>query len=274
MANLSKQRVHAAFEYAGNVILSAAGQDGVTSRRDMRRELTNLSGAARELVESFYSILTHRAPNGRVDREAVESGVQYAKEVLVDHHDPNNNGLSRNEIEQMSATAKLAVEVARQGIPTQGAQPVQVADPCADASTELVQRIRELAEGLTFDFWGSEATNATLKLFHRGAELDELTRECFVEKLKLDPQDPRDEISRWTRSLTSVFNHLVEAQRDNQAKAKARDLIKLMREELRDVTGVIVGREGERAQGKHPVYIVGLANDGDMIGVQTHVIWT
>ncbi len=146
--------------------------------------------------------------------------------------------------------------------------------PCADRGTQLTQRIRELVEGLWFDYWSSEG-DEPIKAFHRGAELGSLSRECFAAALKLDLDDPADQIERWTRSLTGLFENLIERNGGDPVQGqKARELVALICEELRDLTGVLIGRDLSRPLGRHPVYVVGLAPDGDIVGFQSHVIWT
>ena len=97
MARLSKQKVHAALEKAAANILSAAGDDAIVSRKDIRAKLLELEGVERMLTSIFYRFMDHRdhRPGARITKQDVADTLAYAKEKLIDAYDKNNNGLSQ-----------------------------------------------------------------------------------------------------------------------------------------------------------------------------------
>lgn len=100
MSRLAKQKVHAALERAAHNILSAAGDDPIVSRKDIRHMLKELTGTERELTDILYRFIDHRdyKPGARITRTDIDDTLAYAKTTLVDAYDVNNNGLSEAEI--------------------------------------------------------------------------------------------------------------------------------------------------------------------------------
>ena len=116
MARIAKAGVYAAYEHAGQRIIEAGGNDGRTSRADIKDTLDKMEkGNERDLVNMFYRFIDHRDAQSGAQMTAtdVNKAVAYAKEKMVDRLDTNNNGLSKAELEQGSATTRLAAEFAK-----------------------------------------------------------------------------------------------------------------------------------------------------------------
>jgi hypothetical protein len=116
MPRIAKTDVHAALERAAKNISDAKTPDGVVSRDNIQDKLGELKGTEQKLTDIFYRFIDHRdhVAGARITQKDIDKAVAYAKEKIVDKYDLNNNGLSQNEIAQMSLTGKLAVELARE----------------------------------------------------------------------------------------------------------------------------------------------------------------
>lgn len=265
MARLAKHHVHAALDRAAAHIVAAGGDDGRVSRR----YLEGLRGAERGLVAMLYRFTDHRdaAPGAQVTRSDVEATVAYTKAKLVDAYDLNRNGLSQAEIERISTTAKLAVSLAR-------ALKRQAVEDSIDAGAQLADEIGQLTPGLIFDDFGTEGTSEGFTAVHREASLDPLApldAATVAVTLGLDANDPAQAIVRFITDLDDFFADLRELHRQlEQAPwTRADALVDLMQASLRSTVAAIVGLEPQL-----PVYIVGVAPDGDLVGLRSTVIWT
>lgn len=270
MARLSKQHVHAALDRAAKNILDARGDDPFVSRKDIRLKLNTLSGVEQQLTSIFYRFMDHRdhKPGARITEADVTNTLAYAKEKLIDKYDVNNNGLSKAEIAEMSLTARLAVRLARM------MQEDQVASD--DKSTaKILEGLKALGEGLYFPAWANES-DAFLQLFHREANLDNLTRASFRDTLGLSLVDRAEAVyffQQGVEELAWIFENYedFEAEADSE---RFQTLLDFMIANLQDITHVIVGEDGVRPGSEYPVYLVGLTPAGDLVGFETTTIWT
>lgn len=271
MARLAKSYVHGALDWAAAKILEADGGDGIVSRRDLRRALDGLQGVERSLVDALYRLIDRRddAPGARITRGDVDRTMAYAKERLVDVHDDNRNGLSQDEIDRMSTLGKLAVElvrvIERKAVLDEG------------TSEALARRLGELSEGLVFDDFGTEGTTERFTVVHVEASLQALTEQTLAQTLGLDLSDPKQEIARFITDLEEFYVRLIELTMmlEQVPVTRAHDLVALMQGRLRGTVAAILGRDGPEGPGaEHPVYIVGIAPDGDLVGLRSIVVWT
>jgi len=188
MARLAKHKVHAALDKAAANILSAAGDDPIVSRKDIRQKLMELEGVEQQLTSVFYRFMDYRdsKPGARITKKDIDETLAYAKEKLIDIYDKNNNGLSAAEIADMSLTARLAVRYAK------------LQDQLVEENTpdKLYESLTELGEGLYFPAWANEA-DAYLSPFRQDAKLQELTEENFSSALGLDYANPTEAIELW-----------------------------------------------------------------------------
>lgn len=268
MARLAKQKVHAALEKAAQNILSAAGDDPVVSRRDIRQKLTSLDWPEKQLTSIFYRLIDHRdaKPGARVTKKDIYDTLAYAKEKLVEAYDVNNNGLSATEIAEMSLTARLAVRYAR------------LQDQLNDSSStddQLEEQLRTLGEGLFFPAWANEA-DAYFSTFRQTAQLSSLNQENFREAVGLDLMDPAQAIGMWQQGRNNyewIFENY-ENQDQLAALEQFKTLHTFMANQLTDLTHVIVGLDGRRQDSEYPVYFVGLSPSGEILGFKTTTVWT
>ena len=266
MARLAKNDIHKALEKAAGHIRAAAGEDGITSRADIRRKLGTLEGTERALVDIFYRFMDRRdaKPGARITESDISGTLAYAKDRLIDQYDLNRNGLSKAEIEKMSTTGKLAVALARQ------LKKEAVGDTNAEGK-KLSLKLGELAEGLWFDQLGSEAA-IELKSFFAEASLTELTEDTFSQTLNLDPNDVTQVIERFITPDAEFYEQFLDV---NDHADSAEDLIDLMKASLKDIRVIVLGRDNAPEVGsEHPTYWVGIARDGSLVGLETFVVWT
>ncbi len=117
MSRISKNDVNAALALAAKTILAAGGDDKRVSRADVKNALATGSVPAnqRALVDIFFKFIDHRdfKTGAQVTESDVGRAVEYAKQHMVAKYDLNNNGLSKDEIAQMSLTGKRAVDLAK-----------------------------------------------------------------------------------------------------------------------------------------------------------------
>ena len=267
---LAKEHVYAALDKAADNILSAAGDDPFVSRRDIRGKLGELSGIEKELTDIFYRFMDHRdhRPGARITKTDVVDTLAYAKEKLIDAYDRNNNGLSKKEIDQMSLTGKLAVRFGR--MLKEAGKPDKI-----QLTAEILRILKELGDGLFFPAWANEA-DAFLKVFYQSAELSELTAENFADALGLDTSNPAEEVFFFQQGLDELRWILDRYQEWDQGKygEQFQTLLDFMVSNLTDITHIIVGRDGLRSSSEYPVYFVGVAPDGDIVGFETTTVWT
>lgn len=118
MPRIAKSDVHAALAHAANIIRSAdTNGGGRISRAEIKAKLDTMQdGAEKQLVDMFYRFADHRDHRkyAQLTGADLEKTLAYAFKELVSDYDVNNNGLSKAEISEMSKTARLAVEVAKQ----------------------------------------------------------------------------------------------------------------------------------------------------------------
>lgn len=270
MARLSKQHVHAALDRAAKNILDARGDDPFVSRKDIRLKLQSLSGVEQQLTSIFYRFMDHRdhKPGARITKTDVANTLAYAKEKLIDKYDVNNNGLSKAEIEKMSLTARLAVRLARMMQEDQAASDNK-------STAKILAGLKALGDGLFFPAWANEA-DAFLQLFHREANLGNLSRETFRDTLGLSPVDPAEQVfifQQGVEELYWIFENYEDYQEESYQE-KFQTLLDFMVTNLTHITHIIVGSDGARSTSEYPVYLVGLAPDGDIVGFETSTIWT
>jgi len=115
MARIAKADVNRALKLAADTIVKAGGNDGRTSRADMKAALKTLQPKERALADIFFKFIDNRdfKKGAQVTRTDVTKAVAYAKQHMVAKYDLNNNGLSKSEISKMSLTGRRAVDLAK-----------------------------------------------------------------------------------------------------------------------------------------------------------------
>jgi len=271
MSRLSKKYAHLALEKAAAHLLSARGNDSVVSRKDFRAKLLELTGYEQRLTNMFFLFTDARdyKKGARVTATDIEDTLAYAKEKLIDAYDKNNNGISRAEFNEMSITGKLAVRLGQE------LRRQEKAGADAGAGDVLKAEIHALGDGLYFPAYGNES-DAFMKPFFREASLASMSKESFREALGLHPVAPEDALVYFQtgrdayQRLFDEYDMLNERTPGN----RFRELEDLMHRKLKDVTLVILGTDGSREYGEHPVYFVGISPEGHLLGFETTTIWT
>lgn len=268
MSRIAKHKVQAALEQVAQHILDATGDDPFVSRKDIRAKLVELEGVEQQLTRIFYRLIDRRdaQPGARVTQKDVADTLAYAKEKLVDAYDINNNGLSAAEIAQMSLTARLAVRLAQ----------LQDQIPEEDvAADQLFEKLSSLGGDLYFPAWANEA-DAYLTPFRREAELTVLTQENFSATLGLDMTKREEQIQFWHQGRAEyewIFENYEGYEQFDELE-RFITLHTFMTQHLTHITHVVVGIDGIRRDSEYPVYFVGLAPNGDIMGFETVTIWT
>jgi hypothetical protein len=117
MARIAKADVNQALALAAKTIINAAGDDDRVSRSDLKKALSTdrVPRGQRALVDIFFKFIDARdwKKGAQVTAKDVDRAVNYAKAHMVAKYDLNTNGLSKDEIKQMSLTGKRAVDLAK-----------------------------------------------------------------------------------------------------------------------------------------------------------------
>lgn len=264
MPRIAKSDIYAVLTRTAKTIVDAGGSDGRTSRAEMKKALTSLSGKERALADVFFKFVDHRdfKAGAQVTPADVKRAVSYAKEKMIAKYDLDNNGLSSAEVKKMSLTGRLAVDLART-LKAAGGN---------DVTGEAFKKdLAALTKNIRFDYYGSEADDAW-KPFSANLE-GPLTKASFAEALNL-PSGPKGEVTE--RSAKEFFDAMADTSDDaplgsDQERADYKKLADAMFGKLKDVKVFLVGADSV-VEGK--VYLCGRAPDGKVVGVSASRIWT
>lgn len=270
MPRLSRELVYTALEKAAAHLYSTTAADQPAGRREIRSRIRTLEGAEKSLTEALYRFADQLAgqPAGGLTTQHIARALDWARRELVDAYDLDHNGLSEDEIERMSPAGRQAVAFAR-------SLKLQAVSGNILSVEDLQHTLRDLGEGLYFPAWANES-DAELQFFFREASLARLTEEQFADILELDPSLPAEEVSVFQQGLPQYAWIFDNYERDGDPAALSRfvRLHAVMRSYLRDLTHIVVGRDGSREDGRYPVYFVGITQEGDLAGFTTFTIWT
>ncbi len=269
MSRISKSSVQVALDRAANIILQASGGDVFISRSDIRQKLLELHGYERALVQQLYQFIDARdaRKGARVTQADVEAAVTYTREHILDRYDLNHNGFSQTEVEKMSELGQLAVAFAMQL--KRAAVEVEI-----NSSADLASKLTELTEGMFFTGFGSEGEDP-VHVVHLPATLEHLDAEALAQALGFDTSTPVHAIARFYPYSLELNFELLDLLRyggDNFG-IRVGEVTRYMTRYLHDMIVVIFGEDGNSPV-QHPVYWVGLAEDGSIVGIRSVVIWT
>lgn len=117
MARIAKADVNRALETAAKTLIRLGGDDGKISRADVKNALATDRVARREapLVDIFFKFVDNRdfREGAQVTAKDIKKAVEYAKTNMIAKYDLDKNGLSKDEISEMSLTGKRAVDLAK-----------------------------------------------------------------------------------------------------------------------------------------------------------------
>ena len=276
MTTIATSDVHAALARTADKLLSAAGADGIVSRKDVRAKLLSLEGTERDLVDMLYRFIDKRdaARSARMTKSDIDAAVAFIKTELIDCHDLDNNGLSEDEIARMSELGKYAVTLARQ-LKQATAPAVATTAPSVEATgltgEALAQKIASLANGLYLDDFGSES-GMGFSPFHAAAKLSQLTSDTFRVTLGLT-DGPKQKIEKFEPGDRSL-QRLIEVADWIDCRAQGEEVVRFMKANLREISAVLLGSYDPEQGAEYPVYIVGIDAAGNLVGVKSAVIWT
>lgn len=139
---------------------------------------------------------------------------------------------------------------------------------------EVFEFLSANADGLIFDYMGSEG-GAPLEAVHISAGLDAFTQDAFIQIMGLDPSTPQGMVSRFAdpEEFYEVFADTHSHMGDGLSE-KAQSIVDVMRNHLRDVAVIVVGKEGYDVEPERPAYVLGLGSEHNLVGFKTEVVWT
>jgi len=268
MARLIVQDLINAIENAAEELLAAGGSDGMVSKADIRKKLGEQQGVQRAILEAFYDFLKEEdQPYMRITRAVIEKGTAFVKEKLIPQFEITPGGLSEAEVKAMSKLGAAALAL--------GSHLKQAAqDQHTRSAQEIFKEIAQHTQDLYFDYQGSESAQP-IEAVLIPAGISELTKETFADAMNLNQNDPLEFIQRFIPA-EPFFPVFIDQHASSAALArKATAIVELMRNNLRQHSIFILGKDYDpTVPPQHPVYIVGLAEDGKLVGFKSQVIWT
>ncbi len=267
MPRLTVQDLLITLQQAAEELRVAAGSDGQLSRQDFNRIIDDKSGNERALLEALYAFLREEDQrNMRITRDVLERGMRFVQDKLIAQYEIMPGGLSLQETEAIRAlgedTLPLAFSLKRAAAGTTYLHPM-----------EIFNQIQVLTPELFFDDIGSEGSQS-IEAIHIPASITDLTEETFAKALKLNLDDPKDAIARFVPA-EEHFTKFISQHYPFELDAKALALVNLMKDNLRQHTVVVLGEDyHDSVPPQHPVYVVGVADNGSLVGFKSQVIWT
>jgi len=142
--------------------------------------------------------------------------------------------------------------------------------------TQLMQTLEEHSAELELDYYGSESSYPleVVRLSTQDAQLDSYedfrnaVLEVGPETLGME-ENFLDTVGRFEAAERTFYPYLNESA-PNVAEA----IIQILSGELTDTKLIIVGSEFTLPEPVHPVFIIGIAPDGSLIGLKAFVVWT
>lgn len=117
MSRIAKADVNRALETAAKTLLSLGGEDKRVSRAEVKNALATdrVPRNQAALIDIFFKFIDNRdfKKGAQVTASDISRAVTYAKKHMIAKYDLNANGLSKEEIKEMSLTAKRAIDLAR-----------------------------------------------------------------------------------------------------------------------------------------------------------------
>jgi hypothetical protein len=261
--------------HIATMIRQAAEEDLITSQKDANAFAAKLQkegrGAEALAFRTFYSFIDHRdaAPGARISDADITRAVDYALETLLAAKDKNNNGYSKAEADNFSTSAKaflLIGKMIEKGI-LSSAMPIDG----ADTRDTLSKAVR----GQQFDQMGSEG-GQDLRAVHREGSFKAVNEASFRKAFEM----PKRSIQVIEKFKAEDLRRFIEVNGTSYDGGEARldpalaDRAFKTTAMLRSLTDLKVIVTGKGDEGLLATYIVGLAPDKSMVGIQTGVVWT
>lgn len=268
MSNITFQNLLDVLHNTADHLKDAAGEDKIISRKDLREKLQELSGGEQAFLDVFFQFLKEleESDRGRVTTSDVDRGVEMIKEHLLPHYELSPDDLSAGEAEDMSDALPMGLAL--------GVQLKRTAEEENNLSSEeIFNLLNELTPDLFFDYLGSEASEP-IEAVQVEVDIRSLTPETFAKALNLDANDPKDKIERFV-DAEPFFLVFVEQHAQFGLEEQAAAIAGLMQDQLEQNKIVVLGEDyNPNVPPDHPVYVVGVAEDGQLVGFKSKVIWT
>lgn len=268
MASIKIVDLSKTLEDARATLLAATNGDGIVSRADLRRMLQQTADPQKaRFLEFFYRFLLEleNRPRMRVTEEVIDRGIAFIEAQIIPEFEIKTRFQSstNQKIAQIHKSAlPMAMELIR-----------FTADNVVLTPGEVSEQIAQLTAGLFFDDYGSEAAIAISEFFIEH-DSDTLSPNSFVKAIGLDPDTPKGEVARFEnadRALQTFVEQHVWSGLSDQAKA----VVELMQANLTNLTIIILGLDNHPdLESNHPVYVIGIGQNGNLAGFESVVIWT
>jgi hypothetical protein len=262
MTRISKASVNHALDVAAKNLLDAKGNDNVISRAEVKAKLGTLQGTEKKLTDIFFQFVDHRdhVSGARVTAEDVKKAVTYAREHIIAAYDLDHNGLSASEISKMSATGKLAVQLARE-LKTAAVDP-----PPANATTgaAVAKELAKLAKDLTYMSESDEPYKAFSVAMDKNTPL---TGENLKAAAHL--------AANVTLGERNVAEFFADTQNPDNVAAEGGAKYLLLQQALNSkLTDVKLFQDTNEGNIQGKVFLVGRLPDGTVAGLQSMRVWT
>jgi len=262
---LAKADLHAALDRAASILLEACDAHGLASRRSIRTKLRTLDEAPAALAEALYRFVRRDDTSAQqVARMEIETAVTAAK-VVLELADEASAGLSRTEIERLGEAGPIAAPLVL-AAKRNALRPPGSPRACA-------QRLGQLAEGLVFDDYGTEATSVTLSGYASTRPCQNLTPRSVRAILDRHEDTAANALALF-EPAEAFLERLPDLQPGVHQRERAITAINELRRSVRDPTAVIVGLDTDGVDPVHPFFVIGLHGSGFVVGLSAHVLWT
>ncbi|MCB0644350.1 MAG: hypothetical protein KDC44_22050, partial [Phaeodactylibacter sp.] len=258
-------------QQAADTLKSATGNASVLSHRAFLHQQKNQSGSFQLLVDQLYQFLkSQELPSGRITHSDIDAGTTLFLNAVLPLYQLHSGELSTTELDSMKAIhpkiALLAAQLKRHA--QSSPQQLTTAD-----SNYLFEEIQDLEDALYFDFLGSEAGQPVTAIkFDTTVEVP-LTEAQIQQALNLDPTKPQDKIERYL-DAQDFFPTFLDFHAEMERGETAQAFINLMQQTFDPKLLVIGADYHPEVDPKHTVYILGIASDGNLVGIRSAVIWT
>jgi hypothetical protein len=261
--------------HVATLLREAAKTDLISSRADADKFADKLQekgrGTEALAVRTFFSFIDHRdaAAGSRITDADITRAVDYAGKHLLENKDKDNNGYSKDEIANFSTSAKAFLVIGQMveaGI-LESAMPLD--------GKGVQKALSKAVKGQEFDQMGSEG-GAGLRAIHGGGSFTKVDEKAFRKAFDMPKRDIQvlekftsEDIRTFIENNARVYKDGKETVDPNKADAAFRTTALLR--SLEDLKVIVTGKGDE---GSLATYIVGLAPDKSMVGLQTAVVWT
>jgi len=268
MAQINLTDLSNTLEHTRTTLLSAMNGDGIVSRADLKRLFEATEDPTKQrFLEFFYDFLikVENRPRMRVTEEVIDKGIAFIQTQIIPYFEIKEQ-LSLSTRQQIAQLHEAALPIAMELIRTT-VQDVRL------TPQEVYDQIAPLTAGLLFDDYGSEAAIAIEPFFleHPAQPLSPIS---FTHALGVDPGTPKGKVERF-ESADRVLLTFVEQHVRSGLSHRAQSLVELMQAHLNDLKIIILGEDNHPdLESNHPVYVVGMGQNGNLAGFESVVIWT